>query len=119
MKQFNLIEYLKYPSTRKVVTRKGLDVEFLCTNAPGSYPIIAITEADKISFNCTVDGICFNNPLNDLFFDSRKREGWINIYTHDGKSYNAEHIFASKEEAEKTGSSRNTYITTIKIEWEE
>ena len=43
----------------------------------------------------------------------------IETTVNDDQSYTAGHVFASKEEAEVAGDSCNTYITTLKIEWEE
>ena len=124
MKQFNLEEYLKNPS-RKVVTKDGRKVtRFLCTDARGDYPIVALVDCgchdNAISY--TKDG-GFNasgeTSVNDLFFAPEKHEGWINIYADiNDNSHPGNHIFESKEEAEEEGEKGSGYVTTIKIEWE-
>ena len=125
MKQFNLEEYLKNPS-RKVVTRDGRKVNrFLCTDARGQYPIVALVEAlddDKESaFSYTKDGHFYPGEEHDynLFFAPEKHEGWVNLYrdirdiTYVGGTY------TSEKEAKENIYFPSRYITTIKIEWEE
>ena len=59
MKRFSLDEYLKNPS-RKVVTRDGRKVtRFLCTDAKGDYPIVALVEnfsSNEMPISYTKDG---------------------------------------------------------------
>ena len=43
MKQFNLKEYLENPS-RQVVTRNGLPVRIICTDAKDTFPIIGLVK---------------------------------------------------------------------------
>ena len=124
MKQFNLEEYLKNPS-RKVVTRNGRKVtRFLCTDARGQYPIVALIEAlddDKESaFSYTKDGHFYPGEEHDynLFFAPEKHEGWINLYKYKSGVINS-HYFKSKKEAEEEGKTHTCSVTTIKIEWEE
>lgn len=121
MKPFNLEEYLKDPS-QKIITKSGREVRILCTDMKSDdncFPIIALNKDDKDRehLKCyTKEGKYFNN-MNcdiDLFFAPNKKEGWINIYKDDFVSG----IYNSKEEA-FNGRSKDHYITTIKIEWEE
>lgn len=124
MKQFSLDEYLKNPS-RKVVTREGKNVRIKCADAKGGHPVIGLVdrgdyEAPK-SF--TKDGRLWdntdNNP-NDLFFAPEEHEGWINIYLNANRNYEGSCcIYKSKESAEEFGRECKSYITTVKIEWEE
>ena len=128
MKQFNLEEYLKNPS-RKVVTKDGRKVtRFLCTDARGQYPIVALIEAlddDKESaFSYTKDGHFYPGEEHDynLFFAPEKHEGWMNIYKHNDGHYEGDgNIYNTKEEckANQVSCYRYQYLTTIKIEWEE
>ena len=129
MKPFNLEEYLKNPS-RKVVTRDGRTVKrILCTDARGDYPIVTLVDCgchdNAISY--TKDGR-FNasgeTSVNDLFFASEKHEGWINIFRGKDSPFTGNIIFASKEEAEESGRhccgfTKDLYMTSAKIEWEE
>ena len=123
MKEFNLNEYLKDPS-QKVVTRDGRAVRIICTDAKGEEPIVALVynnirdEENVYTYNR--DGLFYkdNDSCLDLFLDTNKREGWVNIYFRmDKGKYAGGVIYHSKEEAIKN--KFGIYITTIKIEWEE
>ena len=124
MKQFNLDEYLKNPN-RKVITKDGHDVRIVCTDCKNyEYPTVALVTCDDNEFviNCTKEGKRHtpNKYKYDLFFASKKKEGWINIYLDaENSSYVETCIYKSKEEAEESGKKWSRYITTIKIEWEE
>lgn len=124
MKQFNLEEYLKNPS-RKVVTRDGDTVRIICTNHDNiSYPIIGTIKGCDFPFCFDKDGYVVGskcNDANDLFFDTQKHEGWVNIFkgTKNNNYYVGNpRVFESKEEAEKAGKEWSGY-TSVKIEWEE
>lgn len=123
MKQFNLEEYLKDPS-KKVVTKDGRKVtRFLCTDARGQYPIVALVEAldgDKESaFSYTKDGHFYpgEEHIYDLFFASEKYEGWVNIYKAGNTPYSDTCIWPTKEAAKEW--TNDDYVATAKIEWEE
>ena len=131
MKPFNLEEYLANPS-RKVVTRDGRKVtRFLCTDAKTDFPIIALVEATPGSTNECLrtfkkDGRWFGKEISDsdLFFAPEKHEGWINIFRGKDNPFTGNIIFASKEEAEESGRhccgfTKDLYMTSAKIEWEE
>ena len=122
MKQFSLEKYLENPN-RKVVTRDGRSVRIICTDYYGETSIIAKIEGDVYSYPFYEDGnflSCGEPSQLDLFFDTEKREGWINIYKNkDGVIWISHKYFATKEEAEKEGKTRTCSVTTIKIEWEE
>lgn len=125
MKQFSLDEYLANPS-RKVVTRDGKNVRIVCTDKKGNdYPVVALIECEKTEEACdfTKDG-CLNDGRTteyDLFFAPEKHEGWVNIYRDSNIGYTyAGTVFDSPEEAESRGQQKiGSYVTTIKIEWEE
>ena len=122
MKPFNIEEYLKNPS-RKLVTRSGKKVTRLFyTDIESIFPITAIIEDNdnrKFTRTYTKEGTYYEDKSkhsDDLFFDSMKREGWINLY-HD--SFNEPHwlskVYTSEEEAKIDA---HGTLTTIKIEWE-
>ena len=129
MEKFNLEEYLANPS-RKVVTRAGRAVtRFLCTDAKGYYPIVALVEksdgAVEEPLSYTKDGaFCLGekHPC-DLFFAPEKHEGWITIskglFNNNLRLLGHTRIFKTKEDAEEAGEGVSGYIKTIKIEWEE
>ena len=123
MKQFNIKEYTKNPH-RKVVTRDGHPVRIICTDHDNiSYPIVGAIKGYDFPFCFGEDGYVVGskcNDVNDLFFATEKREGWINLYKNeDGISWISPNYFTSKKEAEKEGKPHTCSVTTIKIEWEE
>lgn len=124
MKQFNLEEYLKNPD-RKVITRSGKNARIRCTDVKKNlYPVLALVDNGDCEFPTlyTADGefILGQERDYDLFFAPEKREGWINILNcPNGNFISHTRIFKSKEDAEKVGKNFGSYLTTIKIEWEE
>ena len=86
MKPFNLEEYIKNPS-RKIVTRDGKNVRIIYTNAKGNFPIIALVETHndtEVVLRLREDGHFYNTTKDsrDIFFASKKHEGWVNIYDY-------------------------------------
>lgn len=122
MEQFSLEKYLANPS-RKVVTRSGRKVrKILCTDRIGSdYPVIALVEFDwgEDTIGYTKDGKyrIGDKSDGDLFFASKKHEGWVNIY-QVGKNKKCGFIYET-EEAAKSQFESNEHIATVKVEWEE
>ena len=120
MKQFNLDEYLANP-TKKLITRDGRPVRIICTDAKYyDYPIIAlISLEDGTEVVCpyTKKGVRFNirQEGDGLFFALEKHEGWINLYS--GMLHGS--VFNSEEEAKSAVLVDDSYIATVKIEWEE
>lgn len=121
MKPFNLKEYLKNPS-RKVVTRDGRAVKIYCTDYIDKCSIIAKIEGNAYSYSFREDGrfVDHKETNNDLFFDSEKKERWVNLYYDKirNRVYFGR-VFKTKEKAKKAGKSQNNYVITIPIEWEE
>ena len=132
MKQFNLEEYRNNPS-RKIVTRDGRNVRIICTDRRGDYPIIALTEKQGNDEE-TLDAFTENGrwalvgkeSIHDLFFAPEKHEGWTNVYRDIYMGTHAGPIFNSKEEAERDvreyslkEKPLSSYLTTVKIVWEE
>lgn len=125
MKQFNLEEYLANP--RKVITRDGRNVRIICTDFYNhDFPVVGEIKGHKwpLSFATNGTSIKGRQLCGDLFFAPEKKIGWTNIYKYTfGGTHLGEVIYNSKEEAENNAkvyeTDINTYITTIKIEWEE
>lgn len=122
MKQFSLEEYLKNPN-QKVVTRDGHPVRIICTDHDNiSYPIVGAIKGYDFPFCFGEDGYVAGskcNDANDLFFASKKHEGWVNLYKNSGSSLIPSRVYQTKELAEKRGRWHDCYVTTTKIEWEE
>ena len=130
MKQFSLEKYLENPS-RKVVTRDGRSARIICTNRlDENYPVLALVNYEdyEMCHSYTTFGKLHTNQTTDfgldLFFVPEKKIGWTNVYKYTfGGTHLGEVIYNSKEEAENNAKVHetdiNTYITTIKIEWEE
>ena len=125
MKPFSLEEYLKNPS-RKVVTGSGKNVRIICTDAKSGVcrPIITLVESQNGS-ECIVtytnEGhyyLCEPSKMNDLFFAPEKHEGWVNVYMNCNER-NVGALYSSKEDALKVAKGNDTYVATVKIEWEE
>lgn len=122
MKPFNLEEYLANPN-RKVVTRDGRNVRIIYTDAKGSFPIIALVETHngtETVLRLKENGHFHNGTEDsrDLFFVTEKHEGWVNIYEYGrGKYITSEVVYTKKEDA--IMGKNKSYLTTIKIEWEE
>ena len=127
MKPFSLEEYLKNPD-RKIVTRDGKSVRIICTDFHNiNYPIIIEVEGLDEPLPATREGRHISLAVEDrfdLFFASEKHEGWINIFRGKDNPFTGNIIFASKEEAEESGRhccgfTKDLYMTSGKVEWEE
>ena len=123
MKPFSLEEYLKNPS-RKVITRDGRIVRIKCTDAKGDRPVIGLIDCKdaEIPMSFTEKGrlgvnVC--DSIIDLFFDTKKHEGWMNLYKRDFGLVQGDLVRDSEEAAKKIAAGDEDYITTIKVEWEE
>lgn len=124
MKEFNLEEFKKDPS-RKVVTRDGRAVRIICTDFKNPQPIIGLVtnndDGEGIYFYYK-DGRCFihDECYLDLFFAPIKKEGWVNLYKDRNGAYSSNFIFETEKRAKEVIREKHpTYLTTIKIEWEE
>ena len=126
MKPFSLEEHLKNPS-KKVVTRDGRKVtRFLCTDLKNEFPIIAAVESCKGAYPEELltyrDNGAFYNDVTidrrDLFFAPERKEGWANLY-RGNIDYIGGCVYTSKDEAEENICNKESYVATIKIEWEE
>ena len=139
MKPFNLKTYLENPSL-KVITRDGRPVRIITTNAklfsPGPddtiYPVVALIKASSTNrgkhpneeilncYNTNGNIIAGRNDRSDLFFETVKVSGWVNIYTSkmSGEATTGS-ICKTKEEALSLINGKDNYLDTIYIEWEE
>ena len=129
MKAFSLKEYLKNPS-RKVVTRDGRGVRIRCTDRRGcDCPIVALVETSTrkaeniLSYRedgrwSPVGSPTVDSNL-DLFFAPEKHERWANVYQNSRGDVYFGQVHFSEEEAKYVITPLDTYIKTIKVEWEE
>ena len=91
----------------------------------GPYPIVVLIEqhnsTEDIAIQYTKDGRYFINGKDDkdLFFTTEKYERWTNVYRRSNGGFDLGNIYSSEEEAKKGITSYATYITTVKVEWEE
>lgn len=134
MKQFDLQEYLVLSKPR-VVTRDGRPVRMICTDSDvDGGPIVAIvTMANKRKqvLQYYENGRYYfssdSRSDDDLFFAPTKHTDYINLYHNEFGYFLGDREFETEEEAKKVGASvetgtrvgDNSYITTIKAEWEE
>lgn len=116
MKPFNLEEYLANPS-RHVVTRDGRSTRIICTDFNNPiYPVIGEIKGNKWPISFTASGrqdAVGESPI-DLFFASKKHEGWVNIYAGPITG-----VVIYKTEEDAKCCANKEVIATIKIEWEE
>ena len=126
MKQFSLEEFKKNPN-RKVVTRSGMPVKIICTDAVGSHPIVGLVKrSNGLESACRFyeyGNVDKNRECeNDLFFAPVKREGYINIYRSKLGIVPNQTSFCvlSKEDAEiEAAKYPDDFIATAKVTWEE
>lgn len=123
MKQFDLQEYLKNPD-KKIITRDGRSARIICTDAKRDFPLIALIEKDdsELPVSYTPRGTTYEWRESDcdLFFAPEKKIGWINLYKYKDDIVTDKFIMHSKEDARiQRDIYKDSYITTIKIEWEE
>ena len=126
MKQFTLKEYLENPS-REVVTRNGLPVRIICTDAKDTFPIIGLVKgycgteyANRFKENGEhTDNYSHIKSPFDLFFAPIKKEGWVNLYYNVCGTVSTDTtVFPTKEFAQASRKYQH-YIDTVHIEWEE
>lgn len=129
MKEFNIE---KAKEGAPVCTREGYPVRIICWDAEitykdRKYPIIAIVGTGDKNYPTTVEsydeeGRCASSEESpeDLFMAPVKREGWINIYKLGaGQRESGGRIWKDKVSAQDVTQDNESYIATVKIEWEE
>ena len=129
MKQFSLEEYLKNPS-KKIITRDGRNARIICTDRKDfNAPIIALIDDDSVESErglyYTKEGKAYTDDSlvsnADLFFDTQKHEGWVNIFKgtkNDNCYVGKPRVCESKEDAEEAGKEWSSYMP-VKIKWED
>ena len=124
LKPFNL-EAAK--AGKPVCTRDGRKARIICFDVKGStYPIIALIEEGEDERLCSYmpNGRRYEDEeewKDDLMMLPEKKEGWVNVCRNlntNKTELDTTDIYDTKEEALQNLSSM-TYITTVKIEWEE
>ena len=117
---------------KPVCTRDGRKARIICFDRKSHSPIIALVETFVKEYNSvredtyyyTIDGCAIdieNESKDDLMVLPEKKEGWINICRNlntNKTELDTEDIYNTKEEALQNLSSM-TYVTTVKVEWEE
>lgn len=123
MKEFDLE---KAKSGAPVCTREGLPARIICWDRKDDYyPILALVERNnkEILISATDRGHVFNDERcsnGDLFMAPVKHEGWVNIHKDEyGMPETTERIWKSEESARNAANGDESYIATVKIEWEE
>ena len=119
----------KAKAGKPVCTRDGRKVRIICFDGKGDKPIIALVEAkgNKDALIEKVERYFINGHSvfevretnDDLMMLPEKKEGWVNVYyDNDASSHRGcRFIYDTKERAVKEAG--NSYITTVKINWEE
>lgn len=112
-----------------VCTRDGRKVRIICFDRIGyRQPIAALVtnfDGEEDIETYYLDGR-FNDDINDisdydLMMAPQRKAGWVNVCRNlntNKTELDTEDIYDTKEEALQNVSSM-TYITTVKIEWEE
>lgn len=107
---------------KPVCTRDGRPARIICFDRTGKFPVVALVEAkdrdDIYSYlNCGKDNESVEKEY-DLMMLPEKEEGFINIYRNDK-------MFSCSPTPYKTGGEafngrkQQSYLCTIKVEWEE
>lgn len=125
MKPFDLE---KAKAGKPVCTREGFKARIVCFDVDNDkFPVVALIK-DSINSNeypvsLTKEGRFSDGEVdssNDLLMEEIKKEGWINIY-EALKERCIGAVYNSKETAMrmKVNEKDITYITTVRVEWEE
>lgn len=124
VKKLNLkpFDLQKAREGKPVCTRDGRKARIICFDRVGDFPIVALTDdrdykeegVNLYDINGKGSNECF-----DLMMLPEKKEGWVNVYyDNDASSHRGcRFIYDTKERAVKEAGS--SYITTVKINWEE
>lgn len=122
MKPFNLEEA---KAGKPVCDRTGNDVRIICFDKRSKYntPIVALhgdfDGQEEVRVHRNDGSWASKESKHDLFMKGEKREGWLNVYKYsDSPSRTISKMFETKEEGIQL-SYLESYIATVKIEWEE
>lgn len=126
MKPFDLE---KAKSGASVCTREGSKARIVCFDASNKrFPLVALIKdfnnSDEYPVLYNKEGRFFDGEKDcpeDLCMVGEKKEGWMNIYIRMDQVMNSS-IYETKEKAMDKIIRENeypTYITTVRVEWEE
>ena len=114
-------------SGKPVCTRDGRKARIICFDAKCTLPIIALVtntggNESLIRYYSNGSFTNLNEAGCDLMMLHEKKEGWVNVY--HGLNGMSERVCGdivsnTKEEAIQYAQNDDSYITTVKIEWEE
>lgn len=125
MKPFDLE---KAKAGAPLCTREGFRARIVCFDADNDrFPIVALLKSDngkEYPASFTKEGRFSDwevDSSNGLLMVGEKKEGWMNIYKRMDQVMNSS-IYETKGEAMYKIIRENeypTYITTVRVEWEE
>lgn len=125
MKPFDLE---KAKAGAPLCTREGFRARIVCFDADNDrFPIVALLKSDngkEYPASFTKEGRFSDREVDsstDLLMVGEKKEGWMNIYKRMDQVMNSS-IYETKGEAMYKIIRENeypTYITTVRVEWEE
>ena len=118
MKPFNLEQARQ---GKPVVTREGLEVKILIFDLNHeTYKIGGVFDNRELA-TWTNEGEFKkgDDTLLDLFMNSEKKEGWINLYRDHMGIVLPGVVCATEADSKSKIRPGDAYITTIKVEWEE
>lgn len=121
-------DFEKAKAGAPVCTREGFKARIICFDANNNrFPIVALLKdsnsSNEYPVSLTKKGRFSDGEADsrkDLFMVGEKKEGWINIY-EASKERCIGAVYNSKETAMrmKVNEKDITYITTVRVEWEE
>ena len=109
---------------KPVCTRDGRKARIICFDVKGDIcPIIALVEENGMEVTKSYDmngRANYKNADNyDLMMLPEKKEGWINIYKRSTGQLLGGFLYDTKKEAKDAVKGDKSYVTTIKVCWEE
>lgn len=107
---------------KPVCTKDGRKARIICFDRNWEYPIVALIECEngeEMISACDKDGKAriYETQGTDLMMLPEKKEGWVNLCKNNSGDTLAVGVFPNREEA--VSNCPPTYLSTIKIEWEE
>jgi len=109
--------------TKPVRTKSGEPVEIITTEGRGRYPIIGFVANNELPSSWTTDGhvAVSVKSSGDLENVPQKRSGWVVVRKGylGHRSYEAESIYPTKEQAKAHADARVCAHVPAYIEWEE
>ncbi len=106
---------------KPVCTRDGRKARIICFDAKCNKPIVALIYGcnKETVLQYLENGRAFVNQIDkyDLMMLPQKKEGWINLCKNNHGDTLAIGVFPNREEA--VSNCPPSYLSTIKIEWEE